>query len=63
MILSILYNLLRCYSVTLNPQITNEKETTKHMFMVRYKNYTMHLVKLVKEITGIKLSALEKALS
>jgi hypothetical protein len=63
MILSILHNLLRCYSALTNPQITNENETTKNMFMITYKNYTQHLVRTVNTITGIQLPTLEKALT
>ena len=63
MVLSILHNLLRCYSALTNPQITNENETTKKMFMNVYKNYTQYLVKIVKEISGIQLKTLEEAVS
>ncbi|OLS27099.1 MAG: Stress response kinase A [Candidatus Heimdallarchaeota archaeon LC_3] len=61
MVLSVLHNLLRCYSALTNPKITNENEITKNMFMNVYKNYTQYLVKIVKEITGIKLKTLEEA--
>ena len=63
MILSIMHNLLRCYSALTNPQITNENEMTKNMFLITYKNYTQHLVKTVNTITGIQLPTLEKALT
>jgi aminoglycoside 3'-phosphotransferase-2 len=63
MILSILHNLLRCYSALTNPQITNENETTKYMFMTTYKNYTQYLVKIVDIVTGIQLPTLDKALT
>lgn len=63
MILSILHNLLRCYSTLTNPQITNETEMTKNMFMITYRNYTQYLVKLVHAVTGIQLPTLEKALT
>jgi aminoglycoside 3'-phosphotransferase-2 len=61
MILSILHNLLRCYSAIANPKITNENEITKNMFLITYKNYTQHLVKIVHEITGLELPILAKA--
>ena len=63
MILSILHNLLRCYSALTDPQITNETEITKNMFMIAYRNYTQYLVKLVRTVTGIPLPTLEKALT
>ncbi|MHA1946237.1 MAG: phosphotransferase family protein [Candidatus Hodarchaeales archaeon] len=63
MILSILHNLLRCYSAITNPQITNENEITKNMFLSTYKNYTQYLVKIVSAVTGIKLPTFEKALN
>ena len=63
MILSILHNLLRCYSALLDPQILGETETTKKMFLESYKSYTEYLTQIVKRITGIQLTTLEKALS
>jgi aminoglycoside 3'-phosphotransferase-2 len=63
MILSMLHNLLRCYSAITNPQITNENETTKNMFLITYKNYTQHLVKIVHDITGLELPTLAKAVN
>lgn len=63
MILSILHNLLRCYSALTNPKITNETEITKNMFMITYRSYTQYLVKLVRTVTGIRLPTLEKALT
>ena len=63
MILSCLGNILRCYSAIVNPEITGENETTKHMFLVAYKSYTQYLVTIVAKITGIKLSILQNALN
>ncbi len=63
LILSILHNLLRCYSALLNPQITGETEITKKMFLTTYRSYTTYLAKIVKNITGLRLPILEEALS
>ncbi len=63
MILSNLHNFLRIYSALTNPKITNETEITKNMFMNTYRNYTQYLVKIVRTVTGIQLSTLEKALT
>lgn len=63
MILSILYNLLRCYSALTNQQITNENETTKNMLMITYRSYIQYLVRLVRKVTSIQLHTLEKALT
>jgi aminoglycoside phosphotransferase (APT) family kinase protein len=63
MILSILHNLLRIYSGLTNPQITNENETTKNMFLISYKSYTQYLVKIVFKVTGLRLPTIEKALN
>jgi aminoglycoside phosphotransferase (APT) family kinase protein len=62
MILSNLYNLLRCYSALTNPEITNENEITKNMFINVLRSYTQYVVDLVKKITGIELKALKKAI-
>lgn len=62
MILSILHNIVRCYSAIINPEITGETETTKKMFLVHYKNYVQYLVNITKEITGIYLTILDNAL-
>jgi aminoglycoside phosphotransferase (APT) family kinase protein len=61
MILSILYNLLRCYSALINPQITGETETTKETFLTTYNAYTEYLTKIVKRIAGVSLPILEEA--
>ena len=61
MILSILHNILRCYSAILNPTITGETETTKKMFLVHYKNYVQYLVKITQKITSIYLKTLDNA--
>ena len=63
MILSILFNVLRCYSALTNPEITQETEITKNMFLITYRNYTNYLVNLIQTITGISLPTLEKALA
>ncbi|MFX0208144.1 MAG: phosphotransferase, partial [Candidatus Hodarchaeota archaeon] len=44
MILSVLFNLLRCYSALINPRITNETKFTKKMFLDTYQLYTRYLV-------------------
>ncbi|MHA1992822.1 MAG: hypothetical protein ACXACX_16655, partial [Candidatus Hodarchaeales archaeon] len=61
MILSALYNLLRCYSALTNPEITNENEITKNMFMNVLKSYVQYVVNLVRKITGIQLKTLKEA--
>ena len=63
MILSILHNLLRCYSALINPEITNETELTKSMFLVAYRTYTQYLVKITEIITGVHLKTLDNALA
>ncbi len=62
MVLSVLHNLLRCYSALVHPHITGETELTKKMFFDTYHTYTTYLTTIVKQITGIQLSVLEKAL-
>ena len=62
-ILSILHNLLRCYSALINPRITNETELTKSMFLVAYRTYTQYLVKITEAITGVHLKTLDNALA
>lgn len=63
MILSVLHNLLRCYSAVINPRITNETELTKKMFFETYHRYTRYLVQITKKITGIYLKTLDNALA
>jgi len=63
MILSILHNLLRCYSALINPEITNETELTKRMFLENYRTYTQYLVKITETITGVYLKTLDNALA
>ena len=63
MILSILFNLVRMYSIITNFEITSETDTTKHMFMIEYKEYSKYLLSIVKEVTGIQLPTLEKELN
>lgn len=62
MILSNLYNILRCYSAILNPTITHETETTKNILLQNYKVYVAYLATLVKKITGLHLGTIEQAL-
>ena len=62
MVLSVLHNILHCYSVLFHPHITGETKLTKKMFFNTYHTYTTYLTTIVKQITGIQLSALEKAL-
>lgn len=63
MILSSLFNLLRCYSALINPKITNETELTKNMFLETYQTYTQYLVKMTEKITGIYLKTLDNAIA
>lgn len=60
MIISVLHNLIRLYSILINYQITNENEKTVQIFMVDYKEYSKYLVAIVKEISRIKLKTSEK---
>ncbi|MHA2253657.1 MAG: phosphotransferase family protein [Candidatus Kariarchaeaceae archaeon] len=60
MILSHLFNLLRMYSGIINPEITNEDETTKKLFFEELSYYVNYLVLIVKEITGVSLPSLER---
>ena len=63
MILSALHNLLRCYSVLINPRITDETEYTRKMFLETYQPYTRYLVKITENVTGIYLRTLDNALN
>jgi aminoglycoside phosphotransferase (APT) family kinase protein len=63
MVLSSLGNILRCYSAIINPEITNENETTKNMFLVEYYNYTKYLVTMVERSTGIHLTTIQNELN
>lgn len=63
MILSVLHNILRCYSALINPRITNETDFTKKMFLETYQPYTQYLVKITEKITGIYLRTLDNALT
>ncbi|WP_455464816.1 phosphotransferase family protein [Candidatus Hodarchaeum mangrovi] len=62
LILSSLNNILRGYSALIQPEITNETETTRYMFFEVYRSYSQYLFTLVQRITRIPLPTAAKAL-
>lgn len=58
MILSNLFNLLRIYSCLLDPTITNESEETKQVFTGIAKPYSVYLVHMIREMTGVSMDSI-----
>ncbi|OLS23041.1 MAG: hypothetical protein HeimC2_27810 [Candidatus Heimdallarchaeota archaeon LC_2] len=62
MVLSVLFNLMRVYSMLFNYEITNENDMTKATMIGEYGQYVKYFVNMIKEVTGLEFPQIEKKL-
>ncbi len=63
MVLSVLRNFIRVYSMLFNYDITNENDNTKEIMIGEYSQYVNYFVKMIKNITGLDFPKIEAELT